>query len=115
MSLHLADLESAEAPTAVDWSVLAEPRVESVAQAVARSFARDYGLTLEYDDALQEAFLVAAERAPTVRQILAQHGAGLLHRWLSQRLRDRWLTEAKHRTRHTSYEAACEAGRRERV
>ncbi|NEA50479.1 hypothetical protein [Streptomyces sp. SID10815] len=112
MTLLLADLESAEAPTAVDWSVLTEPQVESVAQAVARAFARDYGLTLEYDDALQEAFMVAAERAPTVRQILSQHGAGLLHRWMGQRLRDRWLTDAKHRSAHVSYEAVTHAAER---
>lgn len=106
MSLQLADLESAEAAPAVDWSVLAEPQVESVAEAVARSFSRDYGLTLEYEDAYQEAVMVTAERASQVRRILDDAGPGLLHRWLSQRLRDRWLTEAKHRTAHVSYEAA---------
>ncbi|MFF5606247.1 hypothetical protein ACFY65_07620 [Streptomyces cellulosae] len=105
MSPRLADLESAEAVSAVDWSVLAEPQVESVARAVARSFARDYGLTLEYEDAYQEAVMVAAERATQVRPLLAEGSAGLLHRWLAQRLRDRWLTEAKHRAAHVSYEA----------
>ncbi|MFJ9158660.1 hypothetical protein ACIRPS_17875 [Streptomyces griseoviridis] len=112
MNLQLADLESAEAPVAVDWSVLAEPHVESVAQAVARAFARDYGLTLEYDDAFQEAVIVAAERSGDVRRILAEAGAGMLHRWLSQRLRDRWLTDAKHRSGHVSYEAARHAAER---
>ncbi|GAA4902483.1 hypothetical protein ACFPM3_28405 [Streptomyces coeruleoprunus] len=106
MSLRLADFDASEAVAAADWSVLAEPQVESVVQAVARAFARDYGLTLEYEDACQEAVIVVAERAAYVRQILADAGAGLLHRWLSQRLRDRWLTEAKHRTAHVSYEAA---------
>lgn len=112
MSLQLADLESAEAVTVVDWSVLAEPHVESVAQAVARAFARDYGLTLEYEDAYQEAVMVAAERASEVRRILAEAGAGLLHRWMSQRLRDRWLTDAKHRSGHVSYEATRQAAER---
>ncbi|MFJ7202069.1 hypothetical protein ACIQWR_00830 [Streptomyces sp. NPDC098789] len=107
MSLDLADLRSTGA--GVDWSVLAEPQVDSVAKAVARGFARDYGLTLEYDDAFQEAVLVCAERATDVRRILADSGPGLLHRWVSQRLRDRWLTEARHRTAHTSYEAAQQA------
>ncbi|MFE2104282.1 hypothetical protein ACFXAF_00150 [Kitasatospora sp. NPDC059463] len=105
MMLHLAELESVEAP-AVDWSVLSEPQVDSVTQAVARSVSRDYGLTLEYDDALQEAYLVMAERAPQARQVLSDGGPGLLHRWLAQRLRDRWLTEARRRSSHTSYEAA---------
>ncbi|MFF4646754.1 hypothetical protein [Streptomyces sp. NPDC001389] len=113
--MHLADLESVEAPTAVDWSVLAEPLLDSVAKAVARGFARDYGLTLEYDDALQEAVLVCAERSADVRRILSESGPGLLHRWLSQRLRNRWLTEARHRSTHTSYEAAQQAsGKAER-
>ncbi|MFF3006380.1 hypothetical protein ACFVTF_26665 [Kitasatospora sp. NPDC057940] len=113
--MHLVDLESVEARTAVDWSVISEPQVESVAQAVARSVSRDYGLTLEYDDALQEGRLVAAERAPQVRQVLSDGGPGLLHRWLGQRLRDRWLTEARRRSGHTSYEAArlgAEGGKR---
>jgi len=103
--MPLADLDRAEA-SAVDWSVLTEPHVESVAQAVTRSVSRDYGLTLEFDDARQEALLVMAERASQVRRILADAGPGLLHRWLSQRLRDRWLTEARRRVGHTSYEAA---------
>ncbi|MFG2996274.1 hypothetical protein [Streptomyces sp. NPDC048340] len=114
MSLNLADLDVVEAP-AVDWSVLAEPQVDSVTKAVARGFARDYGLTLEYEDALQEAVLVCAERSTDVRRLLAESGPGLLHRWLPQRLRDRWLTEARHRAAHTSYEAAQQAaGRAER-
>ncbi|MFE9117259.1 hypothetical protein [Streptomyces sp. NPDC007172] len=41
-----------------------------------------------------------------MRQLVAEGGAGLLHRWLSQRLRDRWLTEAKRRSAHVSYEVA---------
>ncbi|MFD7738086.1 hypothetical protein [Kitasatospora sp. NPDC059800] len=102
--MHLEDLESAD--RAVDWSVLSEPQVDSVAQAVARSIARDYGLTLEFDDALQEGRLVMGQRAAQVRQVLSDGGPGLLHRWLAQRLRDRWLTEARRRSGHTSYEAA---------
>jgi len=106
--MSLVELEPAEAMP-VDWSVLSEPHVESVAQAVARAVARDYGLTLECEDAQQEAYLVMAERAGQVRRILAEAGPGLLHRWLSQRLRDRWLTEARRRASHTSYEAARRA------
>ncbi|MEU1309133.1 hypothetical protein ABZ419_09585 [Streptomyces cinnamoneus] len=104
MTLDLVDIDATVAETA-DWSVLQDPRVESVAQAVARGFAREYGLTLEYEDAYQEAVMVSAERASEVRRILVDAGPGLLHRWLSQRLRDRWLTEARRRTQHLSYEA----------
>ncbi|MEU5427587.1 hypothetical protein AB0H73_18560 [Streptomyces olivoreticuli] len=112
MSLDLADFDAAQAAGTADWSVLSEPHVESVAQAVARGFARDYGTTLEYEDAYQEAVMVAAERAPQVRRILAEAGPGLLHRWVSQRLRDRWLTEAKRRSSHVSHEAARHAAER---
>ncbi|MGW2539829.1 hypothetical protein ACWC5I_02925 [Kitasatospora sp. NPDC001574] len=110
--MMLADLQAAEAPTAVDWSVLSVSQAGSVAQAVARSVSRDYGLTLEYDDALQEGYVVMAERAAQVRQVLSDGGPGLLHRWLSQRLRDRWLTEARRRNGHTSYEAALQSAAR---
>ncbi|MFC9736647.1 hypothetical protein ACFVKC_01860 [Streptomyces noursei] len=106
MSLQLVDIKESEVTAEADWTILADPQVESVAQAVARGFARDYGLTLEYEDAYQEAVMVIAERAVQVRRILADAGPGLLHRWLTQRLRDRWLTEAKHRAAHVSYEAA---------
>ncbi|MYT31774.1 MULTISPECIES: hypothetical protein [unclassified Streptomyces] len=112
MSLQLLDYEAAQATNEADWSILADPQVESVAQAVARAFGRDYGLTLEYEDAYQETVIIAAERAAYVRQLLDEAGAGLLHRWLSQRLRDRWLTEAKHRAGHTSYEAARHSAER---
>jgi DNA-directed RNA polymerase specialized sigma24 family protein len=100
-TISLADLP-ADAETTADWTVLQDPHVENVAQAVARGIARDYGLTLEYEDAYQEALLILALRAPQVRQLVAA-GPGLLHRWLRQRLRDHWLTEAKHRARHVPY------------
>ncbi|MFH8747255.1 hypothetical protein ACH4GK_08440 [Streptomyces rimosus] len=48
-----------------DWTVLGDPQVESVVRAVARAFARDYGLTLEYEDAYREGVIIAAERPPT--------------------------------------------------
>ncbi|WKU46718.1 hypothetical protein Q3V23_23120 [Streptomyces sp. VNUA116] len=110
--MNLVDIDAAAVTDAADWSVLQDPQVESVAQAVARAFARDYGLTLEYEDAYQEAVMVSAERAAEVRSILSEAGPGLLHRWLSQRLRDRWLTEARRRAGHLSYEAAQHAAER---
>ncbi|MEU3709033.1 hypothetical protein [Streptomyces catenulae] len=110
MTLQLHDHNTVQ-PVEADWSVLSDPQVKSVAEAVARGFARDYGLTLEYEDAYQEAVIIAAERAPYVRQLLAEAGPGLLHRWFSQRLRDRWLTEAKRRSGLVSYEAAQAAER----
>ncbi|MFI1799884.1 hypothetical protein ACH427_21365 [Streptomyces sp. NPDC020379] len=109
MTISLVDMDRAQEVATADWTVLAEPQVESVCRAVARSVSRDYGLTLEYEDAVQETTIIVAERASYARQLVAEGGAGLLHRWLSQRLRDRWLTEAKHRSGHVSYEAALNA------
>lgn len=106
MTITLQDIEHPPQTATADWAVLAEPQVDSVCRAVARGFSRDYGLTLEYEDALQESVIIAAERAAYVRQLVAEGRAGLLHRWLSQRLRDRWLTEAKRRSAHVSYEVA---------
>ncbi|MEU7148509.1 hypothetical protein AB0B15_10790 [Streptomyces sp. NPDC045456] len=111
MTMQLLDINEPQLAEA-DWSVLGDSRVESVVQVVARAFARDYGLTLEYEDAYQEGVIIAAERASYVRQLLAEGGAGLLHRWLSQRLRDRWLTEAKRRSTLASFEAAQHAAER---
>ncbi|MEU5446857.1 hypothetical protein [Streptomyces californicus] len=86
-----------------DWAVLDEEGVQSVARAVARQFGRDYALTLEEDDAHQEALVILATRARQARQALAQ-GTGVLHRWLHQRLRDQFLTEAGRRTALTSFD-----------
>lgn len=55
---------------------------------------------------------MTAERALDVRRILAEAEAGLLHRWLPQRLRGRWLAEAKRRSGHISCEAAQHAAER---
>ncbi|MEU7400112.1 hypothetical protein [Streptomyces sp. NPDC044948] len=87
-----------------DWAVITEPGVDEVVRAVARSFGRDYGLTLEQEDAYQEAQIILATRWRQARAALAQ-GHGMLHRWLHQRLRDTFLTEATHRAGHTSYDA----------
>ncbi|MFE7463132.1 hypothetical protein ACFU6R_03370 [Streptomyces sp. NPDC057499] len=108
MSINLIDIKATEAETAeaahADWTLFTEGGVKEIVQTVARSFGRDYGLTLEAEDAYQEAQIILATRHRQARAALAQ-GNGVLHRWLHQRLRDRFLTEAKRRTSHASYEA----------
>ncbi|MFH8414325.1 hypothetical protein [Streptomyces collinus] len=94
--------ESAEEALA-DWSILSEPEVESVARAVSRQMARDYPHTLEADDAYQEAVTFLATRPTAARQALAG-GPGMLNRWLNQRLRNKFLTQQKHRSAHKSWE-----------
>jgi phage shock protein A len=110
VTLNLIETEFSESveEASTDWSILAEKGVEGILQRAARKAADQYGLTLEYEDAYQEAAFIAATRANQARAALAK-GEGLFYRWVGQRLRDKVLTEAKHRTQHTSYEANLEA------
>jgi hypothetical protein len=99
--------ESAE-EARTDWSILEEEGVIGVAEVVAMKAADEYGLTLERDDAYQEALLLLATRSRQARAALAL-GTGALHRWLRQRLRDKHLTEVKHRSGAASYEAVVDS------
>ena len=94
-----------------DWSVLT-PEVLTLAGRAARRIADGYEdrLTMEYEDAFQEAVLLLATKAAMVRECLAdpELGLGVLYHRLVLDLTDLIKTQARHRTRHTSYEAACE-------
>ncbi|MEU5433796.1 hypothetical protein AB0G73_10505 [Streptomyces sp. NPDC020719] len=96
-----------------DWSVLDDPEVVRVAGRAARAVTLAYGdrLTIEYDDAYQEALLRLATRPELVRECIADStlGYGVLHRRLVLDLTDKVKTEARHRTRHLSYEALLAA------
>ncbi|WP_327175495.1 hypothetical protein OG599_09355 [Streptomyces sp. NBC_01335] len=96
---------------ALDWSAVEGPEVRRVVDLVARKFGREYGLALEADDARQESAVVLAEKADEAREMLAG-GPGLLYRWLCQQLRNRWLTELRHQSRHLSYEASLNGAER---
>ncbi|MEU5403685.1 hypothetical protein ABZ348_30840 [Streptomyces sp. NPDC005963] len=85
-----------------DWSVVTEETAE-IAQRAARKAAEQFGAALEYEDAHQEALLLLATRPGAARTAL-EMGAGVLYRWLAQRLRDAHLTEAKRRSKVTSWE-----------
>ncbi|MFI5617481.1 hypothetical protein [Streptomyces sp. NPDC051567] len=92
--------------TSYDWDLLDDPQVRRVTiDLVGRKVGTEYGLALERDDARQEAALVVAKKAGEAREMLAG-GPGLLHRWLCQQLRNMWLTDLRHQSRHLSYEAA---------
>jgi hypothetical protein len=92
---------------AIDWAVLEIPGVKDVAERAARKLSDQYGLTLEYDDALQEAMVLLAGRPDEVRE-LAGDNPGLLHFRLCQRLTHLVETEAKHRGAHVSRERLIE-------
>jgi hypothetical protein len=85
-----------------DWSIVTE-EVDGIAQRVARRVGEQYGLTLEFEDAYQEALILLATRPSGARAAFVK-GPGALYRWLSQRLRDEHLTEAKHRSKAKSWE-----------
>ncbi|MEW1694459.1 hypothetical protein [Streptomyces sp. NPDC091278] len=102
-----------------DWGVLSRPGVLALAGRAARRIADGYedSLTIEYEDARQEAVIILATKPDMVRECLDDPalGLGVLYHRLVLDLMDRVKTEARHRVRHTSYEAACDAAERGRV
>lgn len=96
--------------TTADWTVLDIDGVTDVARSAAARVAAQYQHTAEYDDLYQEALIRLAQTADVVRSYLAdpRKGAGLLHHRLWCDLVDSVKTEAKHRSRHISYEQARE-------
>lgn len=63
-----------------DWSVLEIEGVTDVAEAAARKVADQWSV-VEYEDLLQEAYIILASKPFEVREVLAK-GTGLLHHWL---------------------------------
>jgi len=95
---------------AADWSVLDRPGVLALAGRAARRIADGYEdtLTMEYDDARQEALILLATKPAMVSECLSNPalGLGVLYHRLVLDLVDQVKTEAGRRIRHTSYEAA---------
>jgi hypothetical protein len=91
--LEVVDYDNAE-QAIVDWSILEDAKVADIAASVAWRFADDYPNLFEQEDAHQEVRLILAERATTARQVLAD-GTGLLFRWLTQRMSNKFLTTEK--------------------
>ncbi|MEU0674441.1 hypothetical protein ABZ330_16375 [Streptomyces sp. NPDC006172] len=101
--INLMEVEfSVTAEERPDWSIVTE-EVDGIAQRVARKAGEQYGATLEFEDAYQEALILLATR-PTRARNAYDKGPGALYRWLTQRLRDEHLTEAKHRSKAKSWE-----------
>jgi hypothetical protein len=107
------------ASPAVDWRVLELPEVVALAGRAARRIADGYEdtLTMEYEDARQEALIILATKPAMVSECLSDPnlGLGVLYHRLVLDLVDRVKTEARRRIRHTSYEAACDAAEKGRV
>lgn len=104
---------------AADWRVLDLPEVVALAGRAARRIADGYEdtLTMEHEDARQEALIILATKPTMVNECLADPslGLGVLYHRLVLDLMDRVKTVAKYRCRHISYEAACEAAERGRL
>ncbi|MGV9312563.1 hypothetical protein ACWDR0_10245 [Streptomyces sp. NPDC003691] len=96
-----------------EWGVLSRPGVLALAGRAARRIANGYEdtLTMEYEDARQEAVIILATKPAMVNECLDDPdlGLGVLYHRLVLDLVDRVKTEAKHRVRHTSYEGVTEA------
>jgi hypothetical protein len=100
-----------EQSTTVDWTVLDDPAVAGVAHSAAAKVARQYPTTTEYDDLHQDARLLLATDATTVRAYLddPDKGVRLLHHRLWRDLIDSIKTDAQHRSQHLSYERIRES------
>lgn len=108
MSLNLIETEfSTSADEKPDWSIVTE-ETDGIAQRAARKAADSYSAVLEYEDAYQEALILLATRPGKARAALDK-GPGALYKWLTQRLRDTYLTKEKRRSKQVSYEANLEA------
>jgi hypothetical protein len=90
-----------------DWDFALEN--QDIAHTAALSVAQQYGNTIEYDDAFQEALLVLATSAQAAADALRK-GAGVLHRMLYQDVTDKIRAEAKHRAGQISHEALTTKG-----
>lgn len=88
-----------------DWAILDMPNVQDVAEQAARRLARQYDSAIEYEDALQEAYLLLATK-PSLIQVADE--PGLLFYRLLMDLTDLVRPEARHRTMHTSWERLVE-------
>ncbi|WLW38594.1 hypothetical protein [Streptomyces phage Verabelle] len=95
-------------PDVTDWDFATEKgSVQlSVLRTAAIRFSQDYS-SVEFDDAYQEGQIFLALKADKAKAALAK-GSGTLHRWIGQRLRDKFLDKQKKLSLHTSYEGALE-------
>ncbi|MFD7976691.1 hypothetical protein [Streptomyces sp. NPDC059071] len=109
--INLIDMEETTAETAeaayADWSRTQDPEVLKVVERAAWHMADKYGSTrtIERDDAIQEGLvLVATHRRLSECIDDPELGPGVLYHRLVQLLTTKVRTEAKHRSRSTSYE-----------
>lgn len=92
----------------LDWTVLDEVGILDVCHRAAYRMARQYGLTIELEDAEQEAYLILARNADHVRKQLRDYGLGVVYHELICDLMNSVQTVAKHRAKHSSLEAGLE-------
>lgn len=72
--------------TTVDWSIIDDETVIRNCSLTARAVSRQMVGIMEYEDLLQEAYILCATNAEHVRDYVANEQPGYLNRWLWQRL-----------------------------
>ncbi|MEU8621448.1 hypothetical protein [Streptomyces sp. NPDC048623] len=114
--INLIDIEETAATNAeaayADWSRTRDPEVLKVVERAAWHMADKYGSTrtIERDDAIQEGLiLVATNRRLAECLDDPELGPGVLYHRLVQLLTTKVRTEAKYRSRSTSYEVVTGA------
>jgi len=65
-----------------DWSVIENEVVQRNCAITARSVSRQLAGVMEYDDLLQEAYILCATNPAKVRTYLEKDNGGYLNRWL---------------------------------
>ena len=90
------------ASVTADWSIIEDPDVQSVAPRVAREIAERPGL--EYDDVLQEAYIILVMKADVAREKLAGGGRAHLYQWLWGELGNALRTEVAHTLMNASHD-----------
>ena len=70
----------------IDWSVLDDETVKRNCSLGARAVSRECNGAMEYDDLLQEAYILCATNPAQVKTYLADGNGGYLNRWVWLRL-----------------------------
>jgi hypothetical protein len=92
----------------IDWSVLEIEGVPEVAERAARRLTNEWAPTFEYEDVLQEAYLLLAAKPRQVHNALAEGGLGVLHHRLWADLTDYARAENRRTKLNVSYDALVE-------
>lgn len=66
----------------MDWTVLDDVNVQTACKHAARMVTRQYGDVMQYEDFLQEAYIIAANHPAKIRAWMEEGSLGYLNRFL---------------------------------